>query len=296
MARKKSLSRRLIWGVVGYIATTLGTLLTTYLTSLDVSSTVGSVMATGVGLIVTCTGVLIDNAAEGAEPAPSPPPPNAGPAVGRAMPPQPGGGTVYPSGGYRSGYPAPGYPPQPPAPARRGGMSIVMIMLLIVVLCGGGGFGLAYGAQRIGHNIINSLDNGPSTPADKTKDPGVERIASPASASAGPLTVDVTSVRVNNIATIVTVHATNSGNDALQIPVYHNAQLTVPGANSLSADPFAGTWSGPVPAGGESTGTIVFDGVLGPGVTGITLSFSTIFGGFDTPQNISVDISIKPAG
>ncbi len=46
--RRGSIARKVLWGVAGYCVTTLGTLLTTYLTELDISSLVGSVLATAV--------------------------------------------------------------------------------------------------------------------------------------------------------------------------------------------------------------------------------------------------------
>lgn len=104
----------------------------------------------------------------------------------------------------------------------------------------------------------------------------------------------MTSVRVNSLATIVTVRATDSGGEAIRLPIFGNAQLTVPGANRLTPDPFAGTFNEQVPAGGETTGTIVFDGALGTEVSMVTLSFSTIFGPLGGPQNIAVDLSIAP--
>jgi len=125
------------------------------------------------------------------------------------------------------------------------------------------------------------------------QDPGHERITKAASHTEGALTVTVSSVRTNGQATIVTITAKNTGKDSLNLPVYSNALLGVPGADTLNADPAAGTFGGTVQARGQATGTIVFDGVLGAGVTHITLSFAHIFGSLSGPDNIAVNIPIS---
>src|SRR5262249_4878424 len=63
--RRGSMGRKVLWGVVGYGVTTLGTLLTTYLTELHISSLLGSILATTVGLVVVIIGVFIDAAKDG---------------------------------------------------------------------------------------------------------------------------------------------------------------------------------------------------------------------------------------
>ena len=79
------------------------------------------------------------------------------------------------------------------------------------------------------------------------------------------------------------------------MPLYGNAQLTVPGTTTLQPDPITGTWPDKVPAADEAGGVIVFDGVLGPEVTEVRLAFTQIFGTLSGPQSISVDIPIVPA-
>jgi hypothetical protein len=276
MAGRKhaSTGRKVLWGVVGYGVTTLGTLLTTYLTSLKITAVVGSVLATTVGLVLVIVGVFIDAAKEGGkEDAPqlAPVP---------AWPQRPG--QPYQGGYYR------------PVSARpRGSGRLVGVVALVLVLCGGGGLALAYGVQDLGHKAIESLDAHTDPPWEtKTKEPGRERIVKASFHTRGALTVTVSSVRVNNKATIVTITAKNPGKDSLYLPVYSNALLDVPGASTLNADPDAGTFNGTVPAGGQTTGTVVFDGVLGAAVTNVTLSFAHVMGSLSGPDNIAVNIAI----
>jgi len=267
-----SMTRKVVWGAVGYGVTTLGTLLTTYLTKLHISSVLGSILATTVGLVVVIIGVVIDAAKDGPE------------ENTPVMPPPPGG---YPGRYY---WPAPRQiQPQP-----RSAAGTVSVIALVIVLCGGGGLGLAYGAQYLGHKAIDTLNEQAIPPWEKkTQDPGRERISKAAARTRGALTVTVSSVRTNQQATIVTITAKNAGKDSLELPVYANALLDVPGANTLNADPAAGTFGGTVPSGGRTTGTIVFDGVPSPGVTRLTLSFAHIFGSLSGPDNIAISVAIS---
>jgi hypothetical protein len=276
-----------LWGVVGYCVTTLGTLLTTYLTKLDISSLVGSVLATAVGLVVVIIGVFIDTAKDGGEAEDV-----------RPLPPQPGWPQTYQGGYYRSASQLqpqfqPQFRPQVQPRRRRGAAGVAGVLALVRVLCGGGGFAVAYGAQYLGHKAIAFANDQTAAPWEKkTQDPGRERIAKAASRTEGALTVTASSVRVNSQATIVTITAKNTGKDSLNLPVYSNALLDVPGASTLNADPAAGTFGGTVPARGQTTGTIVFDGVLGAGVTKVTLSFAHVQGSLNGPNSIAVDIPI----
>ncbi len=266
-----SIGRKVLWGAVGYLVTTLGTLLTTYLTTLHISPLLGSVLATTVGLVVVIVGVLVDAAKEGGEDDTPPP---------------------YPVQPYPRPYPVQPYPQ--PRPGRRSTAGLVGVLVLVIVLCGGGGFGVAYGAQYLGHKAIDAFKEQATPPWErKTQDPGHERLAGAASHTEGPLTVSVSSVRVNAQATIVTITAKNTGADTLHLPVYSNAQLDVPGASTLSADPAAGTFQGTVPAHGQVSGTVVFDGVPGAAVTRVTLSFATVMGSLDGPRSIAVEVPIS---
>jgi hypothetical protein len=200
-------------------------------------------------------------------------------------------GAVRPQHGgtYQGGYYWPAAQPQPKPRSVTGIVGTVALVLVLI----GGGFGLAYGAQSLGHRAIDFLDEQATPPWEKkTQDPGRERIAKAVSRTKGALTISVSSVRVNEQATIVTMTAGNTGKDSLNLPVYSNALLDVDGANTFNADPAAGTFGGTVPARGKATGTIVFDGVLEPGAAHVTLSFAHIFGSLNGPDNIAVVIPI----
>ena len=111
MARRRTLGRRLLWGIFGYVVTSLGALATTWLTSLEVSPLVGSLLATGVGLMLVVIGVLMDHAQEEGAEEPHP---------GRRTRP----------------LPSPYQPPvRPPVPSR----SIATVLVVILLLCGAGG-------------------------------------------------------------------------------------------------------------------------------------------------------------
>jgi hypothetical protein len=267
MARRRTLGRRLLWGILGYVVTSLGALATTWLTSLDVSPLVGSLLATGVGLMLVVIGVLMDHAQDGEE-----------------LPPRP----TYPTP-----YPSPYQPPvRPPVPRR----SIATVLVVILLLCGAGGFAVAYGAQWAGQRAIAFFEEQSKSPSErKLEDPGVERLGGTTSNTAGVLTLTVTSVRVNDQVTVLTVTTSNQGSDNLTLPLFGSAQLTVPGAATLEPDPFAGTWTETIAPGGETTGTIVFDGVLGLQEMQVTLSFTQIYGSFNGPRSFSMDIPISPA-
>jgi hypothetical protein len=271
--KRGSIGRKVLWGVVGYFVTTLGTLLTTYLTKLHISTLVGSILATTVGLVVVIIGVFIDVAKEGG---------------GDEEAPAPYLGQTYHGGYYR--------PAAAPRRRQRSAASVAGVIALVLVLCGGGGFGLAYGVQFFGHKAIDVLNDQATPPWEKkTQDPGRERLVKAASHTEGALTVTVSSVRVNAQATIVTITAKNTGKDALTLPVYSNALLDVPGANTLNADPAASSFGGTVPARGQTTGAVVFDGVLGAGVTRVTLSFAHVQGSLNGPESIAVNVPISAA-
>jgi hypothetical protein len=268
MAKRRTLGRRLMWGILGYVVTSLGALATTWLTSLDVSPLVGSLLATGVGLVLVVIGVLMDHAQDTAE----------------ELPPAP----TYPTP-----YPTPYQAPARQPVARR---SIATVLVVILVLCGAGGWAVAYGAQWAGQRAIAFFEEQTKSPGErKLEDPGVERLGGTTSSTTGVLTLTVTSVRVNDQVTVLTVTASNQGRDPLTLPLFGSAQLTVPGAATLQPDPFVGTWTETIPAEGEATGTIVFDGVLGPEERSVFLSFTQIYGSLDGPRSISMEIPIAAA-
>jgi hypothetical protein len=270
--RTKRLRWSMFWAVVSYIVTILGTQLTNYLTSFDLSPLQGALVSTGVGLGVVMIGVMIDHARE----------PGPEPAGGVA------GGTRYP---YQ-GYPPQGYPTQPVRPARSNGRtSLAAALAIILLMCGAGGLGVTYFAQWLASRAVASFDE---ITGESKANPGVERLAAPASKTSGVLTVTVKSVQVNDKATIVDLAASNAGRESLTL-TRGFCQLMVPGKTTLETDKFVGTWgTGEVAAGGERNGTIIFDGRLEPDTKKVTLAFTTIFGtGFGGPRDISVDITLN---
>jgi hypothetical protein len=98
---------------------------------------------------------------------------------------------------------------------------------------------------------------------------------------------------VSRCGTIITVHAVNTGNDPLTLPVFGNASLTVPGHTSLGGDPRTSDWNDTIPAQGEMTGVLVFKEVPAD-ATKIRLSFAIVYGRFGS-GGISVDIALRPA-
>jgi len=266
---------------LAYVVATLGAGLTSYLTTLKLSNTANLMLSSGVGLVTAMTLGAIDLAKGKEEPAPAPPDPYRG-----YPPPDP----------YR-GYPSPdpyrGYQPPPqrrgPEPRRRSKVGITVTALVLLVLCAGGGYGLTSGVTWAVDKVSDLV-----TPSwlNKTKDPGVERLANPVSSTSGPLTVTVQSVHVNDKVTMVDVKAVNTGNDTLRLTTFKAATLTTADA-TFEADPNAGASSITAPPGGTpGFGKVVFDGVLKPGAAEVTLTFTNIFGGFGPPQTIAVKIPI----
>jgi hypothetical protein len=258
---------------------TLGAGLASYLTTLELSNTANLMISSGVGLVTAMALGAIDLAKGKDE-----------------------GNDQRPSQGYPPGDPSRGYPPQGPyrgyppsrtrgpAPRRRSGVAIAVTAVLLLVLCIGGGFGLTSGVTWAVDKVSDLV-----TPPwlNKTKDPGVERLAAEASNTAGPLTLTVQSVHVNDKVTMVDVKAVNTGTDTLELPTFGNALLTT-GDATFQADPHAGASSITAPPGGTpGFGKVVFDGVLKPGAAEVTLTFSHIFGSLRGPQTISVKIRIS---
>jgi hypothetical protein len=277
---RRTLRWSMFWAVISYLITTLGTALTNYLTSLDVSPLQGSLISTAVGLIIVFTGVLIDRAKDG------------GTGLVQVLPPSPyQQPSAYP---YQqpTSYPPhqPGYAPT----ARRGRTSVVAAVVVILLLCGVGGLGVTFAAQWAASRAVAFFKDQSTPPWEKkTQDAGVERIADTASQTKGPLTVTVTSVRVNSEVTMLSVTAANTGNETLFLPIFTSAQLAAEGSDTLQADPAASKWPIQVPAGGQISGTIVFDGTVGSDVTTATLTFAQVMGSLDGPRSISVEIPLN---
>lgn len=279
--RTKRLRWSMFWAVVGYFITTLGTQLTNYLTSFDLSPVQAALISTGVGLGVVMIGVLIDHARE-PEPATYAP--------GPVQPGYPG----HPGSSGSPGYPNyPGYPGTPgtqPRPRPNGRTSLATALVIILLVCGGGGLAVAYGAQWAAGKVTALI-------ADVTGEskgaPGVERLAQSVSETKGVLTVTINSVQVNERATVVNLTARNEGSELLTL-TRGFCHLSVPGKPTLEPDQFNGSWGdGKVAANDERNGTIIFDGLLGPETKEVTLAFTQIFSmGFGGPRDIAVKIPL----
>lgn len=242
----------MIWAGVSYLLATVITLTNGYIAQVAISPLQAALITTGIGLLGAFIGVLIDRAKSGPEKQ------------------------------------APQSHPDPNSKPSSGGFSLVAVLLTILLLCGGGGLALAYGVQKVGEKFIGFAQ--PDWER-KAQEPGVQRLAAPATRKSGILTVVVSKVEVTERATRVTLTARNSGPESLAMPT---AQLTVPGSATLQRDQASGSWSnGEVPAGGEHTGTLVFDGVIPAGVTRATLNFNTIFSmDFGAPRNLAVELTL----
>jgi hypothetical protein len=277
---RRTLRWSMFWAVISYLITILGTALTNYLTSLDVTPLQGSLISTGVGLVIVFAGVLIDRAKDGGAellPGPVPVPSPYGYQQPYQRP------TAYPQN-------QPGYAPA----ARRGRTSVVAAVVVVLLLCGVGGLGVTYAAQWAAGKAVAFFKDQTTPPWEKkTQDQGVERIAGTASQTEDPLTVTVTSVRVNKEVTMLDVTAANASGETITLPDFGSAELAIPGAKTLKPDPAAGDWTQQVPAGDETSGTIVFDGVIGAGVTTVKLHFTHVYGPLDGPRSISVEITLN---
>jgi hypothetical protein len=192
-------------------------------------------------------------------------------------------------GGQPYGGPAPGYalPPgaHPPRhapatgsyPSRSRGVPIVVGVLTLLFICGGGVAAAAFGAQYLGGWVTGDQQ-------------GVEWLAEETSATDGPLTVTVHSVVVTSHFTRVALSASNAGDSPIMLPVFHNCYLN-DGRATMEADTFRSDWAESVPAGQTTRGTVVFDR-LPNGVESISLSFSVVFGSFDTNSITVADIRL----
>ncbi|WP_203908257.1 hypothetical protein [Rhizocola hellebori] len=251
----------MFWALVSYLVTTVGTMLANYLTPAEVTPLQGSLISTGVGLVVVMAGVFIDRAKSG-RPQELPPP-----------------APVYP------GYSVPRSSPRPRT------MPWVLAIVVVLLLCGCGGVGVTYAAQWIGGKIVTDVECMQHPDRCVEKGPSVSRLAQPVSKSAGYVTVTITKLAVAEKNVLVTITVKNGGPREIVMP---SIQLTIPGARTLQRDSLAGDWSeGSVPANGERTGLLFFDGVIAGDVTKVTLAFTQIFSGdFNAPRNIAVDLPL----
>lgn len=254
----RGLGWSMFWALVSYLVTTAGTMLTNYLTAADVTPLQGSLISTAVGLLVVMIGVVIDQAKSAPPQQPPPPPP------------------TYPG------------QPAPPVRSQRRTVSWAVAILLTLLLCGCGGAGVTYVAQWVGSKIIMFIECNPSW---KCPGPSEPRLAQPVSKAASYVTVTVAELGVTEEFVLVKITVKNGGPQEITMP---SVQLTVPGASTLQYLPFAGDWrEGSVPAKGERTGELLFDGVIAGDVERVTLAFTQIFGmDFNAPRNISIDIPL----
>ncbi len=226
--------------------------------ALRVTPLQGSLISTAVGLAVVMIGVLIDQAKAGGGKQPAP-------------------------------APAPQVPQTQQRPAKRTSWGAAIVITLL--LCGGGGLAATYAGHWVVQQAVAAVER--VTGEDKDN-PGRERLGGPRTKTQGILTVTVTSVQVNERATVVKLTARNSGQVLVTMSGGRGEQLNVPDHGTLRRDQFTGDWnSGDVPAKGESSGTIVFDGKIPPGATSATLSFPMIFSmGGVAPENMSIDLPL----
>jgi len=122
-------------------------------------------------------------------------------------------------------------------------------------------------------------------------DAGVERLAKPASAKSGPLSITVTSVKVGKQMTTLDLKAANSSNDTITMPLLA-AQLGVPGYATLPSETCRAQWNPEeVAPKAELIGSIGFRGTVPPETKKLTLSFTDVFTGSGL-RSISVEITL----
>ena len=264
---------------LAYLVATLGAGLVDYLTRFHLDKTTNLLLSSGVGLVSALSLGAIDLAKQGKEERR----PQLIPAPGSYP------GAPPPYGSHPAPHPAAPRSTLDGQPRRRGGAGLILGVVVLLGLCAGGGYAVTTGVTWAADKLSKIAE---PPWVSKTRDRGVERLARQVSNSAGPLTITVLSVRVNDQVTMIDIKAKNTGSDTLTLPIFARTQLTVTDA-TLKADPAAGDSSIVVPPADEVFGNVVFDGVIAPGAADITLSFTQIHGGFDSPRSISVSIPIS---
>jgi hypothetical protein len=156
------------------------------------------------------------------------------------------------------------YPPPYPTRVKRRGMSLPAALLTAILVIGVGGLAATAGIRyAVGYFTGNET--------------GTSRLAEPATASAGGLTLTVESVTYTAHFTQVGVAAHNETGSTLSLPVYGNCVFSGSEGTTLQADPFRSHWSETLAPGSFQRGTIVFPGHLPDSVLQASLSFSQIF-------------------
>jgi hypothetical protein len=258
--RGRGLGRSLLFAVGAFLISNLGTATVNWLSQLAVTPIQTAAVSTVVGLGVVFFTLVLDSFKEPASvevgPQPLYQPPHQPPYQG---------------------------PQQARRPKGQRRIPWILVVVLVLGLCGVG-FAATWGVQWLNGQAICLLD-------PKHYD-GEQRLARSAAAASGKLAIEVTQVTVSRCGTIITVHAVNSGNDPLTLPVFGNASLTVPGHTSLGGDPRTSDWNETIPARGEMTGVLVFKEVPAD-ATKITLSFAIVYGRLGGPGGVSVTIPLR---
>jgi hypothetical protein len=172
-----------------------------------------------------------------------------------------GGHPRGPAGDYPRGYAGP-YPP-PWVRSRR--TPLPRALLIAVLVIGLGGLAVTAGVRyAVGYFTGN--------------EPGTSRLAEPATASTGGLTLTVESVTYTAHFTQVGVAARNETGTTVSLPLFGYCVFTGSDGTTLQADPFRSRWSDTLAPGILQRGTIIFSGHLPPSVLQAALSFTQIFG------------------
>jgi hypothetical protein len=167
-----------------------------------------------------------------------------------------GHGGYYPRG--RAGaYPSPRVRP------RRTPLPLALLIAVLVI--GVGGLGVTAGVRyAVGYFTGN--------------EPGTSRLAEPATASSGGLTLTVESVTYTAHFTQVGVAARNDTGTTVSLQLFGYCVFTGSDGTTLQADPFRSRWSDTLAPGILQRGRIVFSGHLPASVLQAALSFTQIFG------------------
>jgi hypothetical protein len=203
----------------------------------------------------------------------------------------PGGPAAYPGGPMYPGSPVGYRPPYRPAAPRKRGIGLAFALVLVLVLFGAGGWAASVFVSK----TIATFRSEGLAPWQQPLGNGTERLTESASADASGVTLTVTSVKVYEDETVVSVSAHNDNGDSAHIPVFEAVVLNVPGANSLKPDlpRTDGTWTEDVGAGSDVTGSIAFSGTVAAGATSATIVFNHVLAGFNS-ATIQVPLQLDP--
>lgn len=203
----------------------------------------------------------------------------------------PGSPAAYPGGPVYPGSPAGYRPTYRPAAPRKRGIGIVLALVLVLVLFGAGGWAASVFVSK----TIATFRAEGLAPWERPLGNGTERLAQSASAGDSGVTLTVTSVKVYENETVVSVSAHNDNSDSAHIPVFEAVVLNVPGANSLKPDipRTDSTWTEEVGAGSDVNGSIAFSGAVASGATSATIVFTNVIAGFNS-ATIQVPLELRP--